>query len=363
MINCNTQTPVVNSHTEWDPLEEVIIGNPENAVFTLWDPIDRIIFSEEDKKEIGKSITSGSPYPPEYIEAAKRDLAEFSHILEAEGVIVRHIDVVDYATPFATPDWKTPNGFSSTNPRDPFMVIGNEILETPMAVRSRYFEARAYRRLFNEYFKAGAKWTSAPKPLLLDELYDPDYKKRVEKNGYAYVLTNFEPVFDAADFVRCGRDIFGQLSHVTNQTGVDWLQRHLGDRYRIHLIQNRDPKAVHIDTAFMPLAPGKVLISPEFVDVKSLPSILKSWEILVAPQPVPYQAKPKIMSDWISINTLMIDEKRIVVEKRQEPLIRALKEWGFDPIPCPFENHYPFEGGFHCATLDIRRRGELQSYF
>ena len=352
---------VVNSHTEWDLLEEVIIGNPDNAVFTLWDPIDRMIFSEAEKQEIAQAIPPSTPYPKKYIEAAKQDLAEFIHILEAEGVIVRQLDSVDYATPFASPDWQTSNGFGATNPRDPFMIIGNEILETPMAARSRYFEARAYRRLFLEYFNAGAKWTAAPKPLLRDALYDPNYKQR--PIDYPYVLTEIEPVFDAADFVRCGRDIFGQLSHVTNQAGVNWLQRHLGDSYRIHLIQNRDPKAVHIDTTLMPLAPGKMLVNPEFVDITTLPPILKSWDILVAPQPIPYRTKPKIMSDWISMNSLMLDEKRIIVEKRQEPLIKALKNWGFEPIPCPFENHYPFEGGFHCATLDVRRRGELQSYF
>ena len=42
---------------------------------------------------------------------------------------------------------------------------------------------------------------------------------------------------------------------------------------------------------------------------------------------------------------------------------QTLKGWGFEPIPCPFMNYKIFGGGFHCATLDIRRRGELQSYF
>jgi glycine amidinotransferase len=44
-------------------------------------------------------------------------------------------------------------------------------------------------------------------------------------------------------------------------------------------------------------------------------------------------------------------------------MIRALKDWGFEPIPCPFLNYAPLGGAFHCATLDIRRRGGLQSYF
>jgi glycine amidinotransferase len=44
-------------------------------------------------------------------------------------------------------------------------------------------------------------------------------------------------------------------------------------------------------------------------------------------------------------------------------MIRALKDWGFEPIPCPFLNYSPFGGSFHCATLDVRRTGTLQSYF
>jgi glycine amidinotransferase len=62
------------------------------------------------------------------------------------------------------------------------------------------------------------------------------------------------------------------------------------------------------------------------------------------------------------MNILMLDEKRVVVERRQEPLLRAFEEWGFEPIACSFENYYAFAGSFHCATLDVRRRGELQSY-
>jgi hypothetical protein len=29
----------------------------------------------------------------------------------------------------------------------------------------------------------------------------------------------------------------------------------------------------------------------------------------------------------------------------------------------PFSSYLPFGGSFHCATLDIRRRGWLQNYF
>ena len=55
-----------------------------------------------------------------------------------------------------------------------------------------------------------------------------------------YVIGESEPTFDAADFVRCGADLFVQRSHVTNELGIRWLARHLGPEYRIHRVQTRD---------------------------------------------------------------------------------------------------------------------------
>jgi len=361
-----TQNCPVNSHNEWDPLEEVIVGNLDGAMFPAWRTINEATVGPGQWDEIERRVGGGGvAYPPAYIEAARKELAEFIHILEAEGVTVRQVapEPGAFAAGYATPQWQVSSGFCAANPRDPFLVIGNEIIETAMPDRARYFEAWSYRSIFKEYFKAGAKWTAAPKPQLLDELYDADYTVPTADEPMRYVLTEFEPVFDAADFVRCGRDIFGQKSNVTNELGILWLQRHLGEGYRVHQIENLSPEAIHIDTTFMPLAPGKVLVSPEYVDVNRLPPILKSWDILIAPEPIPTADPLGICSPWISVNVLMLDEKRVVVEKNQTPLIKALKGWGFEPIPCAIEHYYPFMGGLHCSTLDVRRRGELQSYF
>jgi glycine amidinotransferase len=305
----------------------------------------------------------GIPYPPEMIEAAQKDRAEFIHILESEGVRVRHIETGYFSKPFSTPLWDISSGFCAANPRDPFLIIGNEIIETPMADRSRYFEAWAYRSLFKEYFHGGAKWTAAPKPQLLDNLYDDQYTVPDKDEKMHYIITEFEPVFDAADCIRCGRDIFMQLSNVTNRAGITWLQRHLGEHYRIHEIQSLSPEAIHIDTTLMPLGPGKMLINPDWIDINILPPVLKSWDIIPAPPPVPNKDPLKIVSPWISLNLLLLDEERVIVEKNQEPLINLLKDYGLKPIPCSFESYYPFLGSFHCATLDVRRRGTLQSYF
>lgn len=355
----------VNSHTEWDPLEEVIVGRLEHAMFPGWPVINKWTVPEGEWALIQERMGGeGVPYRDEIVSAAQRDLSEFIHILEAEGVRVRRPEPVDFEPSFGSPDWSVPSGFCAANPRDPFLVIGNEIIETPMADRSRYFEAWPYRELFKEYFKAGARWTAAPKPQLLDQLYDPDYRRPISpETPLKYCLTEFEPVFDAADFVRCGRDIFCQQSHVTNAFGIEWLRRHLGDGYRVHVLYNRSPEAIHIDTTFMPLAPGKVLVNPEYLDMDKLPPVLKTWDLLVAPDPPPLKDPMCGVSEWAGVNVLMLDERRVIVERNQEPLIKAFVEWGFEPIRCSFESYYPFLGSVHCATLDIHRRGTLKAYF
>jgi glycosyltransferase involved in cell wall biosynthesis len=93
----------------------------------------------------------------------------------------------------------------------------------------------------------------------------------------------------------------------------------------------------------------------------------ESWDVIVAPKPDPLPTSVagfcSMTSKWISVNVLMLDEERVVVEKSQPSMIKVLKDHGFKPIPCAFSAYMPFGGSFHCATLDVRRRGGLQSYF
>ncbi len=58
------------------------------------------------------------------------------------------------------------------SPRDILLVVGDEIIEAPMAQRHRFFEYRAFRTLVKEYFNRGAQWTTVPKPIMTDALWD-----------------------------------------------------------------------------------------------------------------------------------------------------------------------------------------------
>jgi glycine amidinotransferase len=362
MKQAGTEYPVVNSYNEWDPLEEIIVGVLEGACELPWEISLHAVTPVEDV-ERGRAYgmaRGGQATQRVYQAPAQKELDEFVHILEAEGVTVRRPDPINHARPHATPEWTSVGGNCQANPRDVLIVFGDEIVEATMSWRSRYFEFLAYRTLLKEYFARGARWTAAPKPQLSSKLYNYDYKR-----GQEYVLTEFEPVFDAADMVRCGKDVFVQKSHVTNLSGIEWLRRHLGDRYNLHLVEFDDYRAIHIDATFVPLSPGKLLVNPDR-PIKQMPDLFKKagWDILTAPRSTMAESHPHYRYfRWLNMNVLNLDEKRIIVEKSEEPMIRALKDWGFEPIPCNFRSCYRYGGSFHCATVDIRRRGHLQSYF
>ncbi|MFH9264761.1 amidinotransferase [Streptomyces sp. NPDC017546] len=354
----------VASHNEWDPLEEVVVGRLDGATT----PSRHSVVSCNVPPWAARFqwLTAGFRYPRALIEPAQRELDQFVTLLQSLGITVTRPDAVDHRQRFSTPNWSS-RGFCNTCPRDSLLVIGEEIIETPMAWPCRYFETHSYRALLKDYFRRGARWSAAPKPQLTDALYDPHYRPPQPGEPMRYLLTEFEPVFDAADFVRAGRDLFVTRSNVTNRMGIEWVRRHLGPDYRVHEIESRCRTPMHIDTTFLVLAPGKALINPEYVDADRLPDVLSSWDILVAPQPDPIRDPllrlTSLCGKWLSMNILMIDEKRVIAERHHTTMLRALESWGFEPIPCDLLHYAPFGGSFHCATLDVRRRGGLESYF
>ena len=261
--------------------------------------------------------------------SAAKELDNFARILEQEGVKVRRPEVMpgDFSQECQTPDFKTKSGLYCAMPRDVLIVVGNEIIEAPMAWRSRFFEYRPYRKLIKEYFQKGAKWTAAPKPLMSDDLFVPEDKFVI--NTGEFVTTEFEPVFDAAEFTRIGKDIFCQRSQVTNEFGIEWMRRHLGPDYNIHVLDFQDKNAMHIDGTFIPIGPGKLLVNPKRPCITGekqktftyegnkrdycLPPMFKGWDIFIAQTPLLAADHPLYFtSPWTaSCNIIMLDHVRL----------------------------------------------------
>jgi len=347
--------PVVWSCNEWDPLEEVIVGNPLRARFPTADPSTRLAeFPDRPLEDIPQG-----PFPQQIIDETEEDLDAFVSVLKKAGVTVKRPETWPHEATFSTINWES-EGYYNYCPRDIMLVIGDQIIETPNVIRSRAQEAFSYRKILVDYLKSGARWYSAPKPMLLDSLFDVDLKKATPRND--------EPAFDAANVLRLGRDLIYLVSATGNDLGGQWLQTLLGEEFRVHFLKDVYYGS-HIDSTFAALRPGLLLCSPARVNDDTMPEILKQWEVIYSPpmegqdnRDADYLAK-SIGSKWIDMNVFSINPNLVVADRDQTALIKLLERHGIDVIPLKLRHSKMLGGGFHCVTLDIRRAGSLERYF
>lgn len=123
-----------------------------------------------------------------------------------------------------------------------------------------------------EYFNNDPefKWTQAPRPRLTDHSYKHNYydeqislEERLERTANLdFVTTEYEPMWDAADIMRVGKDLFIQHGLTTNRTAMEWFKRYYPD-LRVHAVNfPGDPYPIHIDATFVPLRPGLIINNP-----------------------------------------------------------------------------------------------------
>jgi len=386
-------TKIVNSWNEWDPLKRVILGRPEGTNVPAPEPAWAY-----DLPEGGYPIGTWGPFPQEMVAAANEQMEYFKKQLLKRGVMVERATIHAFMLnqPFSTPDWTQLNAYGANNMRDMVVCYGKYILEAPGCQRSRWYEYLNLRPLFEQYFKEDPEmvFISAPKPRLTNESFVKNYYYRhyrvtTERERYElaskqqYMLTEKEPLFDAADVGRFGKDLFIHHSSTTNRAGIDWLKRLFAEfGIRVHRatfessdcsnpLGSHHPR--HFDGDFVPLRPGLAMYIPSAgPNIPEMVDLFKKndWELVPAAAPVEIHsdkvsisACPKQGPSWISINTLCIDPKTVCVQAGEKAYCEQLDKLGFEVIPIPYEKVNPFGGGLHCTTLDVYREGKLEDYF
>jgi len=342
----------VDVHNEWDPLEEIIVGTIRGGRLPTPDRSLRALeYADLDDADAAPS----GPFPDRVVEETEAELEILCDELSRLGVKVRRPAPHDHSAAFATPDWQA-DGFYDYCPRDGFLTVGDTIIEAPMVLRSRFFEGHSYKEPFREYFAGGARWISAPKPRLADEMYDP-----AAPPGRR--LKNLEPAFDAANVLRFGTDILYLVSDAGNEMGCRWLQSVLGDTYRVHACRDLYT-GIHLDSTLIPLRPGLVLVNPARVTEENMPEYLRGWDRIIAPEPFDtgFVGDRPRASVWVGINLLVTAPGQVIVDRRQTELIAELSRHGVESIPLQLTHSRSLAGGFHCVTLDVRRSGKLESY-
>lgn len=346
----------INTHNDWDPLEEIIVGHAHHARVTLDKTQHSFSYADKTWDEI-KHMEG--PLPEHIIDEANEDADGLAKLLESLNVVVHRPKQIDWSQEFSTLDWKS-KGWYSWCPRDLILPLGDMLIETPSPVRSRYFETKLYEDILYQAFDDGALWISAPKPRLLDEYYDLEN----DVVGRATLLDK-EIIFDAPNIVRVGRDLLFQISNSGNLKGFKWLKRLLEPLgYRLHYSELYSYS--HFDSTIIPLRPGLVLLNSNRVNEGNCPDIFCNWDkiyfedCVAQGHKLPGYSAP--CSPYIGLNIFSVNPNLVVVDNKQTALIKELEKYKIDCAPIQFRHAMTLAGGMHCATLDLRRKGSLEDY-
>jgi len=365
---------IVSSHDEFSPLEHIIIGRADDCCIAPKEPASesKVPFDSPMRGNTGRR-------PEETIIAANKQLDHLADVLVSEGVTVDRPTPIDHTKSLATPDFASATAFGCMPARDVLLTVGNEMLEATMSYRSRWFEYLNYRPLVEQYWRDDPNmiWEAAPKPRLTDESFrvgwldesisDDERLKMVAAK--TFVTQDWkEPLFDAADVLRLGKDLFVQHGCTTNAAGIEWLKRHFEPKgYRVHAVNfPGDPYPIHIDATFTPLRPGLILNNPNRPLPKEQRSVFErnGWDIVDAAQPAHTEPPPLCYSSvWLCMNVLVLNPTTVIVEASETNIIQQIKGFGMNVIDIPFRDAYAFGGGLHCSSADVRRAGVREDYF
>jgi len=382
----------VNSYTEWSPLKEVIVGSPINYNAHDLELSFKLFFHDyaflefyypsyqakgEEKRIDDEHKPQSRTLKKQYLEELAEDVEELTQTLERLGVKTFRPTPLNEAILFKTPYWEATT-LPALNVRDQAIILGDEIVESAPQVRSRYFENDLLKPIFYHYFKEGSQWTSMPKPMMTDKSFDLSYvrdsgrdmvaQEHIYNQNVSEFDVGYEMMIDAAQCIRFGQDIIVNVATKNHELGLEWLKRHLGDKFRFHRVYRMTDN--HIDSIILPLRPGTLLLrAPLFYDM--LPEPLKKWDIIYPPEPTEnlfpqYEDDDLILtSKYIDLNLLSVDEETVIVNSLFPELIKTLEKHGFNAIPVRHRHRHRrlFGGGFHCFTLDTVREGGKEDYF
>jgi len=305
---------MINTRNEWDPLDSIIVGSASQANWPNKDPVFAL---EGQKTTWTQTPVPSGPVPEFIIDQANRELDTLSETLLRLGVTVYRPKPMDFPAV---------GGMYNYCPRDRLLIWGNTVVDVNMMYPCRNQEIQNYNRLL------------------------------ADARNILTMPRDQGMVLDAANVCRLGDTWLFLESASGNRAAYDWLCAKFPE---VHIELCNFYAGVHIDSTIMPLREGLVLLNASRVNPDNCPKAFDSWEKIwvtddmIVPQDFyqyPYASK------WIAMNMLAVDPETVILDAAQKPLITILKRHGIDSIPLTLSHSRTLGGGFHCVTLDTRRK-------
>ena len=356
---------MINVHNNWDPLEEIWLGDvyPKH-------------FYDDLEPEIRDNFY-------ELTEWTKQDLGAIQKKFEEFGVTVRRPKIDGDKS-----NYLFKNKFllkPPICPRDENGVVGDKLF---VGGTPNY----SYEPLKNLYPKENI--------YIPNWLIDP-VNKIPEVSGSSIVKIGKDIVFDYISYNPNAIMSISQKKNKVFSTFHNFETTHLNlfKEYRLHFSTNGG----HVDACFMPVKPGLVLTTrywtdyerilpgwkhinitePTWVNMEKISGANRgqgvngsnNWVGFVENMPRHFNAYvKKFCKEWIGnyketyfeVNTVMLDENNIMCTdtvSAYDPLYEELERNGVKVHIVPWRTRGFWDGGIHCITLDVRRRGEIKDYF
>ena len=344
------------AYTEFQPLEEVLVGRCYDNNFI--DSLD-IPFTKQTRSLM-----------THLIDETEEDYQTLVKTLESLGVTVRRPSKDAYVKGMGH---HLAGGYLMT-PRDDQIVIDNKII-------------------FGQWHTSLGKGFALPLSHYKKHfLPDPVFKK-----------------IDCSSIVRLGEHIIVDNNEFSNRPKhVEKLKTYfepLG--YKIIYTKTHDfkfkNKLSHADSVFAILKPGLILHGAE--DSHYSENIFSGWDyIKVDPEDLmkrslnfqtflrqkkgyqetcSYAFEDKKYNDeewfnflnswftslmgysketYFDVNCLVVDESNVIFSGHNPIVFKELEKRQINPIVCPFRHRLFWDGGTHCLTLDLKRKGSRERY-
>jgi len=302
------------SINEWDPLEAIIVGSATHANWPTTDPV----FAEESKKTTWtETPVPAGPVPQWIVDEANKELDLLCEAILKYGATVYRPKPMDFVEQ---------KGMYNYCPRDRLLVWSDTVVDCNMMYPCRNQEIKNYYRLLSE------------------------------ARNILTMPRDAGMILDAANVCRLGDTWLFLESASGNRAAYDWMC----DQFpKVNIELCNFYSGVHIDSTIVPLREGLVMLNASRVTEANCPEALKDWEKIwvtddmIVPQAFhqyPYASK------WIAMNMLVLDPETVIMDASQHSLMAVLKTHGIDSIPLTLSHSRTLGGGFHCVTLDTRRR-------
>lgn len=353
-------------YTEYDPLEEVIVADS----YAPGD-LDHLFHNE--------SLLSFN----RILEETKEDFDNLADFLTEGGVKVTRPEVMKYPDHIAMSGFDVRFPMGPTVPRDQYKVQGKTILQTYTSLTDRYFDGLSFYKIFSDLFAQGYNWISQPAPLLVP--VTPEDLWYCNGGPYHNKLKD-RLLFHTATMFPVGDKIIINAKGPGNDMGLEWLKRNLPDFEFIENIGTRSENFGHIDHGF-------IMIDDETVihgGIEWVPLSLRHLKLIDAEQFIPKPNTAQYKEDYIAaggryntawvekyldnwrgynqdvcfdLNVLIVDRHNIIFGRELPDLFKYLKQFNIECHVCEQRHMLFWEGGVHCSTLDVKRRGNVRSIF